>query len=268
MLRTREPGAVRPESSHARRFARAAATTTLLAGLVGGGLVATGATTASAAPAKPKATVTLKVSDKSFKKGARPLITTTSKTKGKATAGKAYFYVSGRLVKVATLHHGKASYRLSSKVSKKLSAAHHRVRATIHPSSSAVRGNTKYTTVLVHKYSSRVVEKAVRYTGVRYRYGGTSPRGFDCSGFTSYVYKHEHVKKLPRTSSGQRHAGKVVSKRHAKPGDLVYTPGHVAIYVGGNKIIDAPRPGKSIHVRSMWHASWTFIHVSAKANSI
>jgi cell wall-associated NlpC family hydrolase len=76
------------------------------------------------------------------------------------------------------------------------------------------------------------------------------------------------VKTLPRTSSGQRHAGKVVSKKHAKPGDLVYTPGHVAIYVGRSKIIDAPRPGKSIHVRSMWKASWTFIHVKAKANTI
>lgn len=278
MLRTPVLGAARPQAGPARRLARAAVCSTLLAGLVGGGVTLAAAapagaattTVAAKAAAKPaakktaKATVTLKVSDTSYAKGSRPTVTTTSKTSGKATQGKAYFYVSGTLVKVATLKNGKATYRLSPK----LKVGKHRVRATIHPSSSSVKGATKYTTVTVHTYGSRIVEKAVKYTGVRYVYGGSTPRGFDCSGFTSYVYKHAGVKTLPRSSAAQRHVGKVVSKKKAKPGDLVYTPGHVGIYVGGNKIIDAPRPGKSIKVRSMWKASWTFVHVSSKANTI
>ncbi|MFC8733165.1 C40 family peptidase [Luteimicrobium sp. NPDC057192] len=256
-----------------RRFGRVATTTGLLAGLLGGGLVAVGAATPAAAAttvktatsAKATPTLSLRVSDRSYYKKRPPLVTVRSLTRGHATAGKVYFRVSGKLVAVRTLKSGKATYRLSSH----LSTGKHRVRATIHPATPrTVKERTKFTTVRTHKYSSRVVEKAVKYTGTRYVYGGSSPRGFDCSGFTKYVYKHTKVKSLPRTSSGQRHAGKVVSKRHAKAGDLVYTPGHVGIYVGGNKIIDAPRPGKSIHVRSMWRASWTFVHVSAKANTI
>ncbi|HWK91423.1 MAG TPA: C40 family peptidase [Luteimicrobium sp.] len=271
MLRTREQGAARPEGGRPRRFGRVATTTGLLVGLVGGGLVATAAATPAAAATttqvvhKSTPTLSLKISDKSYYKNKPPVVKVTSKTRGKATTGKVYFRVSGKLVAIRTLKSGKATYRLS----KHLKPGHHRVRATIHPAHpSTVKSRTKYTTVQTHKYSSRVVEKAVKYTGTRYVYGGSSPRGFDCSGFTKYVYSHTKVKSLPRTSSGQRHAGKVVSKKHAKPGDLVYTPGHVGIYVGGSKIIDAPRPGKSIHVRSMWKASWTFIHVKAKANTI
>jgi cell wall-associated NlpC family hydrolase len=270
MLRTREQGAARPETGHARRFARVAVSSTLAVGLIGAGTIAT---TAAAAPAsaathktihKVKATDHLRVPDKSFKRGTTHKVSVTSKAHGKATRGKVYFWVSGHRVRIATLKHGKATYHLS----KHLHLGHHRVRATIHPSSNTVKRATTYTKVHVYRYSSRVVAKAVKYTGVHYRYGGTTPHGFDCSGFTQYVYSHEHVKSLPRTSSAQRHAGHVVSKRHAKSGDLVYTPGHVAIYVGGDKIIDAPRPGKSIHVRKMWHTSWTYIHVSHKANTI
>jgi len=256
-----------------RRLGRVATTTGLLVGLLGGGLVAVGAATPAAAATTVKAasaakatpTLSLRVSDRSYYKKRPPLVTVRSTSKGHAVAGKVYFRVSGKLVAIRTLKSGKATYRLS----KHLSTGKHRVRATVHPAHpSVMKTRTKYTVVTTHKYSSRIVEKAVKYTGTRYVYGGSSPRGFDCSGFTKYVYSHTKVKSLPRTSSGQRHAGHVVSKRHAKPGDLVYTPGHVGIYVGGNKIIDAPRPGKSIHVRSMWNASWTFIHVKAKANTI
>ncbi|WP_029068295.1 C40 family peptidase [Jonesia quinghaiensis] len=106
-----------------------------------------------------------------------------------------------------------------------------------------------------------VLEIASRYVGVPYVSGGSSPSGFDCSGFTSYVYAQLGIS-LPRTSSQQRYAGTVVSRADAKPGDLIWTPGHIAIYAGGNMQIDAPQPGKTIQFRSIWQSNPTFIRVS------
>ncbi|GMA24734.1 hydrolase [Luteimicrobium album] len=107
---------------------------------------------------------------------------------------------------------------------------------------------------------SKIIAIASRYVGVPYVYGGTTPSGFDCSGFTSYVYAQIGIS-LPRSSSAQHYAGTIVSRAEAKPGDLIWTPGHVAIYAGGNTIIDAPRPGKTIQFRSMWQTNPTFIRV-------
>lgn len=93
---------------------------------------------------------------------------------------------------------------------------------------------------------SSVVEYAKQFIGVKYTYGGSTPAtGFDCSGFTSYVYKHFGVS-LPRTSGGQSGAGTPVSRSNLVAGDLVIYSGHVAIYVGGGQVIHAPRPGKSV----------------------
>ena len=105
-----------------------------------------------------------------------------------------------------------------------------------------------------------VLEIAARYVGVPYRSGGKSPAGFDCSGFTSYVYAQLGIS-LSSTSGGQRSAGTVVSRADALPGDLIWTPGHVAIYAGGNTEIDSPRPGKSIQFRAIWQGSPTFIRI-------
>ena len=107
---------------------------------------------------------------------------------------------------------------------------------------------------------SKIIAIASRYVGVPYVYGGTTPSGFDCSGFTSYVYAQIGIS-LPRTSSAQHYAGTIISRAEAKPGDLIWTPGHIAIYAGGNTIIDAPRPGKTIQFRAMWQTNPTFIRV-------
>lgn len=108
---------------------------------------------------------------------------------------------------------------------------------------------------------SKVLEIAARYVGVPYVYGGTTPRGFDCSGFTSYVYDQLGID-LPRSSGAQRSAGTVISRADARPGDLIWTPGHVAIYAGGNTQIDAPRPGKTVQFRKIWQRNPVFIRVS------
>jgi cell wall-associated NlpC family hydrolase len=105
-----------------------------------------------------------------------------------------------------------------------------------------------------------VVSVAMRYIGVPYVWGGTTPAGFDCSGFTSYVFAQVGID-LPRTSSAQRYAGTVVSWSEAEPGDLIWSPGHIAIYAGGGMQIEAPVPGKSVRYTSIWQSGPTFIRV-------
>ena len=88
--------------------------------------------------------------------------------------------------------------------------------------------------------SSQVTSNANKVMGVKYLYGGTTTKGFDCSGFVGYVYKKVGVK-LPRTSGAMYNTGKSVSKKNLKTGDLVFfkTSGksvsHTGIYIGNGK---------------------------------
>ncbi|WP_308191297.1 C40 family peptidase [Cellulomonas sp. ACRRI] len=107
---------------------------------------------------------------------------------------------------------------------------------------------------------SVVVELASGLVGVPYVYGGTTPSGFDCSGFTSYVYAQAGIT-IPRTSTAQRDAGTVVPRDQAQPGDLIWSPGHIAIYAGGNLQVDAPVPGKSVQIREIWQSDPLFIRI-------
>ena len=91
--------------------------------------------------------------------------------------------------------------------------------------------------------------------------GGTSPSGWDCSGYTSWVYSHVGVN-LPRTSGAQKGAGQIVSQSEAKPGDLIWHPGHVGIYAGGGQMYDAGSPSSGTSKRSYsWTGNVTFIRV-------
>ncbi|WP_346684518.1 C40 family peptidase [Anaerostipes butyraticus] len=92
----------------------------------------------------------------------------------------------------------------------------------------------------------QVVNYAKKFVGNKYKYGGTSlTKGADCSGFTMSVYK-KFGKKLPHSSSGQRKVGKKVSGgiKKAKAGDIICYSGHVAIYMGKNKIVHASNSAK------------------------
>lgn len=96
------------------------------------------------------------------------------------------------------------------------------------------------------------VAEAKKHVGLAYRFGGTSPTsGFDCSGLVQYAYSKVGVA-LPRTSGAMRSAGYAVSE--PRVGDLVLfnSYGHVALYAGDGKIIDSPRTGESVSVRSLW----------------
>ncbi|GAA2474136.1 C40 family peptidase [Terrabacter carboxydivorans] len=100
--------------------------------------------------------------------------------------------------------------------------------------------------------ASGIVGIAQSFFGVPYVYGGSSPSGFDCSGFTSYVYRQAGIS-IPRTASAQQSAATSVS--NPSPGDLVFfgTPAyHVGIYVSPGRMIDAQRPGTTVGNHSIW----------------
>ena len=102
---------------------------------------------------------------------------------------------------------------------------------------------------------------AEKGVGTPYVYGGTSQSGWDCSGYTSWVYDHVGVS-LPRTSGAQKSAGTIVSESEAKPGDLIWHPGHVGIYAGDGQMYDAGSPGSGTSKRSYsWMGDVTFIRV-------
>jgi cell wall-associated NlpC family hydrolase len=103
----------------------------------------------------------------------------------------------------------------------------------------------------VARERASVVGFARRFVGVRYSYGGTSPAtGFDCSGFTRFVYAHFGID-LPHYSGAQFEAGRRVASPGAlRPGDLVFFDGlgHVGLYVGDGLFIHAPHTGARVSV--------------------
>lgn len=99
-----------------------------------------------------------------------------------------------------------------------------------------------------------VVQYAKKFIGTPYAYGASGPSRFDCSGFTSYVYRYFGVS-LPHSSSGQSGYGSSISKSNLQPGDLVFFGGsgihHVGIYVGNGNYIHAPKTGDVVRIASL-----------------
>lgn len=113
-------------------------------------------------------------------------------------------------------------------------------------------------------FTKKVNTKASSLKGVPYRYGGTTPRGFDCSGYAQYVYRSAGVS-IPRTASAQRAATTRISRSQARPGDLVFfhrsgttRAYHVGIYAGGNQLWHAPMPGQRVKKANIWTSKVTF----------
>lgn len=107
-----------------------------------------------------------------------------------------------------------------------------------------------------------LVGTALEFRGVPYRNGGSSPEGFDCSGFTQYVFA-QHGLILPREVRDQFGVGKSVRIDELRPGDLIFftttAPGasHVAIAVGGNAFVHAPSSTGVVRVERLSSRYWS-----------
>ena len=125
-------------------------------------------------------------------------------------------------------------------------------RATISGSRSASRLPLANAAPVPAPVSAGVLGIAASLAGVPYVYGGTTPSGFDCSGFTQYVFNRLGIR-LPRTAEEQRQATTRVSTPQV--GDLVFfgSPAyHVGIYAGNGMMWDSPTTGKSVALRSIF----------------
>jgi len=106
-----------------------------------------------------------------------------------------------------------------------------------------------------------VVQAAKGMIGAPYRYGGSSPRGFDCSGLVSFSFAQAGIQ-VPRTADRQFHASHPLGDRGLLPGDLIFFDlggrriSHVGIYVGEGRFVHAPSTGRQVSVESLANPYW------------
>lgn len=143
-------------------------------------------------------------------------------------------------------------------------------REQVATNNSAEKSTTQKNTAVTESTTtsasgSAVVSYAQQFLGCKYVYGGTSTNGFDCSGFTQYVYKHFGIN-LNRTAAAQYSNGKSVTQLQA--GDLVMFGksgiNHVGIYIGGNTFIHAANPGRGVTTDSLSTGYYKTNYVGAK----
>lgn len=129
--------------------------------------------------------------------------------------------------------------------------------------------NTEPTTNVVSGKGSTVVETAKKYIGSKYVYGASGPNSFDCSGFTSYVFRLHGVN-LNRTAKAQYSNGTAVLRNNLQPGDLVmFGPSasginHVGIYIGGGKMVHAANPSRGVTIDSINSGYYNKNYVGAR----
>lgn len=117
---------------------------------------------------------------------------------------------------------------------------------------------------LINKQPAKgdIVTLAKQYLGVPYRYGGSTPAGFDCSGYIMFLF-HQLGKDIPRTADQQATVGKPVAVGKLRPGDVVYfattdepTISHIGLYIGNHQFIHASSTAKKIIISNLTESYW------------
>ena len=130
---------------------------------------------------------------------------------------------------------------------------------------SSVASKSTQLITTVRDGTSNLVDSAMNFLGVRYKLGGnTAETGFDCSGFTRYVFENSLGRVLPHRADEQANAPELakVDKKDLKPGDLVFfdtmrrTFSHVGIYLGDGKFIHSPRTGETVRIEDINISYW------------
>lgn len=107
---------------------------------------------------------------------------------------------------------------------------------------------------------AQVANVALQYQGVPYAYGGSTPAGFDCSGFVAFVYAQFGIG-LPHSVSGIAAMGTPIAREAAVPGDIVTMSGHNGIYLGGGWFIDAPSEGRVVEARPIYTDDYYIVRI-------
>lgn len=113
-----------------------------------------------------------------------------------------------------------------------------------------------------------IVSLAEQMVGVRYRYGGSNPSGFDCSGLVQYTHAASGID-IPRTAASQYQAARRLALSQLQPGDLLFynTDGkrvsHVAIYMGDGRFVHAPGHGRGVSIENVSDPYYTHHFVGA-----
>lgn len=104
-------------------------------------------------------------------------------------------------------------------------------------------------------------QQALQLVGAPYRYGGNTPRGFDCSGLVQYSYARAGAS-IARTTRGQRRQSRRLSSKQLRAGDLLFfnqtgkRGSHVGLYVGNNRFVHAPSSGKAVKLSTLANPYW------------
>jgi len=248
----------------------AAAPATKVAGVVAasGGMVIAASMPATAAPAAAAAPVSVAAPSvaavgqlgrvslagvkKSKLKKVRGTVTKRTAVKRKKATVKRKRYTTkrkytrtSRTYRRTAVRRVNRTYTRASRTAVRRTVARKVVKKAANPAPRAVAGGG-------------VLRTAASLSGIYYRWGGTTTSGFDCSGFTSYVFR-ANGKSLPRTAAAQQRATRRVSS--PQPGDLVFfgSPAyHVGIYAGGGMMYDSPRTGRTTGLHKVWSAKVTY----------